>query len=44
MRVERKGKIDMGIKSIEFGTYEMFYVGTTKTMKIRSVPEIPLKA
>ena len=42
--MEVKGKIDMGLKSIEFGAYAMVYVGTTNNMKIRSDQEIALKA
>ena len=44
MIVKVKVKIYMGLKRIIFGTYEMVYVGTKNTMKIRSVPEITLKA
>ena len=43
MIVEGKGKIDIGLKDIEFGTYAMVYVGTINTTKIRSVTEIVLK-
>ena len=44
MILEGKGKIYMGLKRIEFGAYEMIYVRAKNNMKIRSVPEIVLKA
>ena len=42
--IERKQKIDLGKKQIEFGAYAMVYMGTKGNMKKRCVPAIALKA
>ena len=44
MIVERKQKLDMNQNRIEFGAYALVYLGTSNTMKKRSIPAIALKA
>ena len=44
MIVTGKSNLDMNSKIIVFGSYAMVYIGTTNTMKIRSVIEIALNA
>ena len=33
----------LGVKRIPFGAYDMVYIGTSNSMKIRSVPDVALK-
>ena len=42
--VEGKEKLNLGVKQIPFGAYNMVYTGTINSIKIRSVPGVSLNS